>query len=313
MNQPLVSIALCTYNGSEYLKEQLDTLDGQTYKNLELVIVDDGSSDGTIELLRQFAQNSSLNIKIYINDENLGYIKNFEKAISLCNGDYIALCDQDDVWDERKIETLVKHIGDNLLIYHDSALINETGDPLGQKISNLRNCYSGTDSRVFLFENCVSGHAILFKKELLTFIDGFNKTIIHDWWLAYAAANNGSIFFLDQELVQYRQHSNANTNILRQKRDQNIKPDSLEKIERQLNIVKLFAEYPFNTDKAFKNKLAQLMERRIHSYVCVSLPWFMFRHRKLLLYIQKKSALSKLNFILKFTFGYKLKRLLKAQ
>lgn len=313
MNAPLVSIALCTYNGSKYLKEQLDTLGGQTYKNLEIVIVDDGSSDGTIELLRQYASDSYLNIKIYINEENLGYIKNFEKAISLCNGDYIALCDQDDIWDERKIEMLIKHIGDNILIYHDSALIDETGVLLNRRISDIRNCYSGTDSRVFLFENCVSGHAMLFKKELLTFTGGFNKTIIHDWWLAYAAANNGSILFLDQVLVQYRQHSSANTNILRQKRDKNIKPDSLQKIEKQLNIVKLFAEYPFNTDKAFKNKLAQLMERRIHSYLCISLPWFMSRHSKVLLYIQKKSALSKLNFILKFTFGYKLKRLLKTR
>jgi glycosyltransferase involved in cell wall biosynthesis len=313
MIPPLVSIALCTYNGSKYLKEQLDTLSGQTYKNLEIVIIDDGSSDGTIELLRQYARNSSLNTKIYINEENLGYIRNFEKAISLCNGEYIALCDQDDIWDERKIETLVRHVGDNILIYHDSALISETGAPLDRKISDIRNCYSGTDSRIFLFENCVSGHAMLFKKELLTFIDGFNKTIIHDWWLAYLAANNGSIFFLDQVLVQYRQHSNANTNILRQKRDKKLKPGSLEKMEKQLNIVKLFAEYPFNTDKAFKNKLVQLMERRIHSYLCISLPYFIFKHRNVLLYIQKKSALSKLNFILKFTFGYKLKRLLKAR
>jgi glycosyltransferase involved in cell wall biosynthesis len=313
MSLPLVSIALCTYNGSKYLKEQLDTLGSQTYKNLEIVIVDDGSNDGTIELLRQYALDSYLNIKIYLNDENLGYIKNFERAISLCSGEYIALCDQDDIWDERKIEILVKHIGDNVLIYHDSTLISETGNSLARKISDIRNCYSGTDSRVFLFENCVSGHAMLFKRELLTFTGGFNKTIIHDWWLAYVAANNGGIFFLDQVLVQYRQHGSANTNILRQKRDKNIKPDSLEKIERQLNIVKLFAEYPFSMDRAFKNKLVQLMERRVHSYLCVLLPCFMFRHRKVLLYIQKKSALSKLNFILKFTFGYKLKRLLKAR
>jgi len=86
MNEPLVSIALCTYNGSKYLMEQLNSLSGQTYKNLEIVIVDDGSSDGTIELLRQYTIDSYLNIKIYLNHENLGYIKNFEKAISLCNG-----------------------------------------------------------------------------------------------------------------------------------------------------------------------------------------------------------------------------------
>lgn len=312
MNTPLVSIALCTYNGSQYLTEQLNTLSGQTYKNLEIIVVDDGSSDGTIELLRQYANASYLNFKIYSNEENLGYIKNFEKAIGLCNGEYIALCDQDDIWDERKIETLVRHIRHNILIYHDSALINETGDQLGYKISDVRNCYSGTDSRVFLFDNCVSGHAMLFKKELLTFIGGFNQAITHDWWLAYVAANNGSILFLDKVLVQYRQHLNANTDILRQQREIKVKPDSLEKIEKELNIIKLFSEYPFNTNKAFKKKLARLMERRLRSYLCFSLPYVIFKHRKVLLYIKKKSSLSKLNFIIKFMFGYKIKQLLKA-
>ncbi|MDB5141349.1 MAG: glycosyltransferase family 2 protein [Mucilaginibacter sp.] len=314
MASELVSIALCTYNGAMYLNEQLNSLVSQTYTNLEIIVVDDGSDDDTVGILDLYASNFPLsNIKVYTNDHNLGYVKNFEKAISLCNGKYIALCDQDDIWDVQKISVLVNNIGGNVLIYHDSVFINETGDLLGKKISDVRNCYSGCDSRVFIFENCISGHSMFFKRELLDYTGGFKKEIIHDWWLAYVAANIGSILFLNQALVQYRQHSNANTNILRQKRDTALKQGSLEKIENQRKIIELFSNYPFNKNTSFKQKLLLHMEHRMHSYLSLSLAYFIFKHRRILLYIQKKSAFSKLNFILKFMWGYKTKKLLQTK
>src|SRR5258708_3925751 len=106
MTAELVSIALCTYNGEAYLKEQLDSLIDQTYPNCEIIIVDDCSKDGTVDILKQYA-NEYTQIKLYINTENLGYTKNFEKAIVLCNGEYIALCDQDDIWDKNKISIMI--------------------------------------------------------------------------------------------------------------------------------------------------------------------------------------------------------------
>lgn len=310
MNPPLVSIALCTYNGSAYLKEQLDSLAGQTYTNLEIVIVDDGSTDDTITILKQYiAGFAQLNIKLYCNTENLGYLRNFEYAIGLCTGDYIALCDQDDIWDIDKIRLLAENIGEHMLIYHDSAFIDEEGNALNKKMSDIRNCYSGSDSRVFLFENCVSGHAMLFKRGLMAYAETFKIEIVHDWWLAYAATNIGSIYFLDKVLVQYRQHSSATTDILGQKRHLVKKRRSLEKLERQLIILRLFTGYGFNKDQDFKSRLLRRMEDRITSYTSFPLAWMMFRHRKALLYIQKKPALSKFNFVLKFLWGYKLKRL----
>ena len=121
MAAELVSIALCTYNGEAYLKEQLDSLIDQTYPNCEIIIVDDCSKDGTVDILKQYA-NEYPQIKLYINSENLGYTKNFEKAINLCNGEYIALCDQDDIWDKNKISIMIHRIGDNILIYYCGAL-----------------------------------------------------------------------------------------------------------------------------------------------------------------------------------------------
>jgi glycosyltransferase involved in cell wall biosynthesis len=308
MTPALVSIAMCTYNGAAYLSQQLETLVGQTYQNCQIIIVDDRSVDNTVEIIQGYA-NKYPQIKLYVNSENLGYTKNFEKAISLCMGEYIALCDQDDIWDENKISIMIEQIGSNILAYHDSEFVDEQGNPINKKLSDIKNCYSGSDSRVFLFENCVLGHATIFKKELLKYTGHFNDTVIHDRWLAYVATNNGSILFVDQPLVKYRQHLHANTNILQQERANKTTSSSVYKMQFQLDITSIFAGYPFNTDAAFKQKLLHLMQDRMESYTSFSLAYFIFMHRKVLFYMQKKSSISIFNKILKFMWGYKIKQL----
>src|ERR1700743_1857825 len=108
-NPYLVSIALCTYNGAAYIEEQLDTLVNQSYPNCEIIVVDDCSKDNTVKILSEYADKYP-QVRIHINEKNLGYTRNFEKAIRLCKGEYIALCDQDDIWDPQKIEMQVNGI-----------------------------------------------------------------------------------------------------------------------------------------------------------------------------------------------------------
>lgn len=308
MSRPLVSIALCTYNGAKYLRRQLDTLVGQTYPNLEIIAIDDGSTDDTVAILNEYGVQHPF-IKVYQNTQNLGYVKNFERAIGLCTGAYIALADQDDIWDANKIQLMVDNIGDNTLIYHDSEFVDEQGAALNKKLSQFRNFYAGNNGNVFLLENCVSGHALLFKRELLQYFTGFNSVIFHDHWLAYIACNNGGITFIPQTLVQYRQHTQANTNMLKQDRGAETKKPSLKKLEDQLAVMTAFAEYPYNNDQAFKQKLLRLMQRRMDSYFSFGLAWFIFINRDSLLFILKKSGLSKFNICLKFAWGYRLKKL----
>ena len=88
-HKALVSIALCTYNGGAYLGEQLDSIVNQSYSPLELIAVDDCSTDNTLDILKEYAAKYPF-IKVFVNPENLGYIRNFEKALQLCNGDFIA-------------------------------------------------------------------------------------------------------------------------------------------------------------------------------------------------------------------------------
>jgi len=295
MDKPLVSIALCTYNGEKYLVEQLDSIVNQTYSNLEVIVVDDCSSDRTLNILQSYSKKVSY-VKIHKNAVNLGYIKNFEKAINMCTGEFIALADQDDIWDLNKIAMQVNEIGDHTLIYHDSEFIDEHGTSLKRRISDVRRFYSGDDSRYFLFENCVSGHTILFNKRLIPFLDDFKSEIFHDWWLAYVATNIGSISFINQPLVNYRQHNNATTDILRAKRGVSEKRNI--RSEKFNSRIKLFANYKYNTKQEFKSKLLHLLEKKEKQNF--SLFIFLLKYRNILLFIQKKGLWSKINYCRKF-------------
>lgn len=115
MNKPLISVALTTYNGEKYLSEQLESIINQDYKNFEIIISDDNSKDKTIEIINDY-KNKYSNIIVNFNSENLGFKKNFEKAISLCNGEFIAFSDQDDIWTTNHLSILFEKIGKKILV-----------------------------------------------------------------------------------------------------------------------------------------------------------------------------------------------------
>src|SRR5215467_4239016 len=112
---PKLSVALCTYNGSRFLQEQLGSIGSQSRPPDELVICDDGSSDDTVDIIKRFALNAPFPVKLEVNASNLGSTKNFELAVSLCCGDVIALSDQDDVWDATKLAKIERVFLDSSL------------------------------------------------------------------------------------------------------------------------------------------------------------------------------------------------------
>lgn len=226
-DKPLVSICVATYNGERYIKEQIDSLLQQSYKNIEIIVQDDCSSDMTVDILREYSDK----IKLFVNEKNLGYIKNFESLIQRANGDFIALCDQDDIWETNKLELLLTNIDSNTLIYSNSLLIDANGNSLNITLKDkLRNNFiSSTTALNFLFDNSVSAHAMLFKRELLPLIRQFPKTCYFDQYIAATAASLRGVVYLDKELVQYRQHAN-NTLGNRPKNKHSI----LQKIQKKL-------------------------------------------------------------------------------
>ncbi len=205
---PLVSIALATYNGERFLRGQLDSLIGQSYRRLEIVVCDDDSSDGTRKILAEYQEKHPRLFRIYCNNGNIGYIKNFERAANLCEGRFIAFCDQDDVWDPQKIETLVNRIGRYALIHSDAVLIDEAG----VLISSSYSRYSGKNVRPtgfidLLMNNGVTGCTCLFRKEILAIAGRFPEKLPHDHWIALVAHENGGIAYIPERFTLYRQHS----------------------------------------------------------------------------------------------------------
>lgn len=214
----MISIAMTTFNGEKFLKEQIDSILTQSISSFELIIVDDCSTDSTIEILREYEIIDS-RIRLVENETNLGFIKNFEKAVSLCNGEYIAFSDQDDIWTKDHLKILLDEIEDNLLVCANSQLFSSNKDYKSlQMFETLTLDFIPSDKDMFfylLFNNFIQGSATLITRKLLDYVPTFpeNDGFYHDHWLGIYAAYNGSVKYVNKSILLYRQHeSNVTTN-----------------------------------------------------------------------------------------------------
>lgn len=294
MDSPLISIALCTYNGEKYLLEQLDSIIGQTHKNIEIIAVDDCSSDDTLVILQKYALKHS-QIKVFCNSENKGYSKNFEYAISLCKGDYIAISDQDDIWVSDKLEVLLDKIkiNDDLLVYSNSLSIDERGNSLNKTSFDKRSSYEGDDPRALALSNIFLGHSMLFKRELLEIAFPIPQYSTYDAWLGFVATNRGRVCVLKQVTTLFRQH-NSNSS---KKWEGNTK---LQKITSLKNRIHDFLTISDLQHRAFFEELYDLVEKRANNSMNIKLLLFLYKHRKIVTVTFNTGTISKLNYIRKF-------------
>lgn len=211
MSQQLISVVLCTYNGIRFIEDQLVSIQKQTYKSLEIIIVDDASTDGTFQWLEKQAPKDE-RIKLYSNESNQGFNFNFNKACTYAVGEFIAIADQDDIWELDKIEILFNAINkaeDIKLVHCISARFEEEGRPHLQS-HKIINHFNGNDGRQFFLANMISGHNMLIRKELLDVALPFPKDGYYDWWLVLHACCLGRIEAVEKILVWHRVHdSNA--------------------------------------------------------------------------------------------------------
>lgn len=306
--RPLISIALCTYNGAAFLREQLDSLIAQTTSDFEIVAVDDCSTDETPEILAQY-QKRDPRLRVERNLTNLGFRKNFERALLLARGSLIAPCDQDDIWLPDKLEKLLRAIGEHALAYCDSEFIDELGEPLHKAMSDTMILLSTLDPVPFAAGNCVSGHAMLFRRALLEHALPVPDCFYYDWWLAAVAANAGGVIHCGEKLVKYRLHDRNVTNVLRSrpaKRARGYRWTQLRDFRRRLEYL---ARLPGN-DRAFIQRWLELWAARERQWVSFGLAMFIYRHAPRIFALKKPSR-SPLRHALKYVLGMRWKRLVR--
>ncbi len=208
-----VTILLPTYNGAAFLDEQLRSLLGQTYPHWSLVVRDDGSSDGTPELLARYAAEHPNITVLDAGGPNLGVKRSVERLLEATESDYYMLCDQDDVWLPTKVESAVRRADEEpgdvpLLVYTDLTVVD--GD-LRTRTEAMHGGAGRTGLGQLLVENTVTGCTTLLNRPLRDLVVGRDQfsspaMVMHDWWLALVAAALGTVVFLDERPILYRQH-----------------------------------------------------------------------------------------------------------
>lgn len=218
----MISVAMTTYNGQLYIREQLDSILNQSLPVDEVIICDDGSTDGTVEILKEYEEKFPDRIRLFENDSNLGYRLNFKKAMSLCKGDYIFLCDQDDVWKKKKVELMLdkmKEMPQIQVLATSFTYIDGKGEkkpvvPERGKSNNnlyLKEVPKGACVKVSFEEyynhNFFQGCALVLRKELKDWVvDHFSTHVAHDYLINFTAARQDAMYFWNVSLFYYRLH-----------------------------------------------------------------------------------------------------------
>lgn len=288
MENKKVAILMSTYNGEKYLKEQIESLLSQTYKNIEIYIRDDGSKDSTVKIIKEYQEKNS-NIKL-LEGKNVGFMKSFFELLESCNyANYYAYCDQDDVWMEDKIERAVKFLektnSNRPALYFSNSDYYDTemnflGTAEKNRTYNFRNSLLEcvTQGMTMVINNFTRETIIKNKPE---------NCLYHDWWTYMICSGFGEIVYDNKSLVKYRRHNKSVTVegknplelfIFRVKKF--IIGDSLKQIKKQW---REFEKYYCNELSDENQKLLKLFTHKYNFFIALRKMFYPKRFRRKIL------------------------------
>lgn len=211
----MISVAMTTYNGEAFVSKQLESICAQSMPVDEIIICDDGSTDHTVEIIRHYMDKKP-NIKLYINEKNLGYRENFKKALSLCQGDFIFLSDQDDIWMKDKVSEVIHkmHTNNAISVLATSFHYIDQNDNYINKENTTLYYHPVEDEELkqitfqeLLLHNYFQGCCMCMKKHIKElYLQGYSDEIPHDWLINLIAANENGMYLWKKPLVLYRIH-----------------------------------------------------------------------------------------------------------
>jgi cellulose synthase/poly-beta-1,6-N-acetylglucosamine synthase-like glycosyltransferase len=217
VSRPSVSAAICTYNGEAYLGAQLESIAAQTLVPDEVVLCDDRSTDRSVEIARQFAERAPMDVRVEVNESNLGSTANFARAISLCRGEIIALSDQDDVWLPHRLQETVDAFDDPRvgMVFGDAEVVSEDLTPTGTRLwecvffsaGKRRKFRQGRELDVLLRHNVVTGACSAFRAEYRDLLLPIPAGWVHDGWAALLISAVAEVRMIPRPMILYRQHS----------------------------------------------------------------------------------------------------------
>ncbi len=210
-----IDVLLASYNGEKYIEAQILSILNQTYKNIKLIISDDCSTDGTVDILKKYAQEDE-RIELHLQEKNLGVVKNIEFLLKNVSSNLYMLADQDDVWLPEKIEKAVEVLNkENAdLVFGDLKVVDKNLNTIYDSFAKYMlldrkiKKYIGNQKLNYLY-NCVTGCTVLSKKKFIKEIlplPTLSKHMIHDHWIGLIVSFNGKLAYMPEKYILYRQH-----------------------------------------------------------------------------------------------------------
>lgn len=267
-----VDILLATYNGEQYLREQLDSIMCQTYSNFRLLISDDCSSDSTKEILEEYVEKDK-RIIVFSQEKNLGVVKNFEFLLKRVENKYFMFSDQDDIWNENKIEKSIKVIEETEsdLIYSDLEVVDSSLNVTYSSYWKLKGFYKKivkyNNFESLYLNNFITGCTMLSKKELIEEflpLPNTSKFVLHDYWIPLILSQKHKITYIEEPLIKYRQHKNNKVGS-KKKTDELKSIDEIRKLFIQVK-KEHFTVFIENEEKFIDDKIKKLNRQALEYY-----------------------------------------------
>ncbi len=287
-----IDILLATYNGQEFLREQIDSILNQSYQDFNLIISDDSSEDETYKILKEYEKKDS-RIRLFRQEKNLGLIQNFEFLLKQVTSDYFMFSDQDDIWKENKIEKSINKLKQEkaALVYTDLEIVDKNLEIIYPSYWKYKNIYKKikkyNNFEALYLNNFVTGCTILAKSNYIKDIVPLPKTskfMLHDYWTALVIASKDKIAYLDEPTIKYRQHKNNRVGSSRRS----------DKIEKFKELRDLFIRVKIEHFQIFEENISKINSKEIVKYTKPALEYFKALEKETNIYLKSWTLFFKL-------------------